>query len=129
MGIRGRLHRLGAVELSRVWSHEEWPGDRHEDEGRDDHEARRREFVMEEKKQELPESHQIERGAFAERCGPPARLGDNRRRQSHASRTRGSRYRYRTSATAFATTTPRVATRNTPDKRGKSRTRVASHVS
>src|SRR2546428_5348790 len=78
------------------------------------------------------------RSKFAEPCDvvrePLAEQGislcdDGGLRHVHASRTRGSRNMYKTSATALATTTPMVAIRKIAERRGKSNDVVASQVS
>src|SRR5437879_488002 len=126
VGIRWRVERGCSLDGGRIRPGDQGREDRHGEEHEDDDRPRERESIPEQLAKEYLESIEIVQDLLAQDRQFP-RLADPRR-DVHASRTLGSRYMYRMSEIAFATTTPSVAMKKIADMSGKSRALVASHV-
>src|SRR2546426_481213 len=127
--VSARWAQVGcrALQLGRIWADEERSPEGNQSEQDDDGEARTRQSVSYQHHSKFAEPLEVVQQPLAEKG--ILHSGAGGLGHLHASRTRGSRNMYKTSATALATTTPIVAIRKMPDRRGKSNAVVASHVS
>src|SRR2546428_13420793 len=98
--------------------------ERYDGEEHNDGDAREGKAVLYQNRSKLTEPFDVVREPLAKQGKPPS--GDGGLHHLHASRTRGSRNMYRTSALALATTTPIVAIRKNPERRGEAKAVVAS---
>src|SRR5438445_2159551 len=127
LSLHDALPIFRPLQLRWIRPDEKRSPERYDREEHNDGDAREGKAVLYQNRSKLTEPFDVVREPLAKQGIPPSDNGGLH--HLHASRTRGSRNMYRTSAIALATTTPMVAIRKIPERRGKSKAVVASQVS